>query len=174
MPTNYEELEHHIQDALDAIGDGEYRFATDAAVAFNVKVRTLQRRIAGSHTSFFEREPHGHALTDDQRGAIVIYLTRLDKLSISARIRHLPGAANYLLAQANPVDPSRVGQHWPARFLVQHPQFHRRKQTLLQSKGRLPLQTMLQRLTSMNFVKFVTRRGSDPKIFGTWTSQAFG
>ena len=38
MPTNYEELEHHIQDALDAIGDGEYRFATDAAVAFNVKV----------------------------------------------------------------------------------------------------------------------------------------
>jgi len=58
-------------------------------------------------------------------------LTRLDKLSIPARLRHLRGAANFLLQQANPVDPPRVEQHWPLRFLQQKPQFFKRKQTPL-------------------------------------------
>ena len=131
MSEYYINLEYHIEEAANAIHDGEYKFASTAAQAFGVPVRTLQRRLAGTHTSLFEREPHGYVLNIEQREAICIYLTRLNKLSIPARLRHLRGAANFLLQQANPVDPSRVGQHWPVRFLQQNSQFFKRKQTSL-------------------------------------------
>ena len=131
MSEYYINLEYRIEEATDAFHDGEYKFASTAAQAFGVPVRTLQRRLAGTHTSLFEREPHGYVLNTEQREAICIYLTRLDKLSISARLRHLRGAANFLLQQANLVNSSRVEQHWSVRFLQQNPQFFKRKQTSL-------------------------------------------
>jgi len=131
MSEYYINLKYRIEEATDAFHDGEYKFASTAAQAFEVPVRTLQRRLAGTHTSLFEREPHGYVLNTEQREAICIYLTRLDKLSISARLRHLRGAANFLLQQANLVNSSRVEQHWSVRFLQQNPQFFKRKQTSL-------------------------------------------
>ena len=52
-------------------------------------------------------------------------------LSISARLRHLREAANFLLQQTNLVNSLRVEQHWSVRFLQQNSQFFKRKQTSL-------------------------------------------
>ncbi len=52
-------------------------------------------------------------------------------LSISARLRHLREAANFLLQKANLVNSLRVEQHWSVRFLQQNSQFFKRKQTSL-------------------------------------------
>ncbi len=81
----------------------------------NTSLQALQLR----HLEFLSErsKDDGYVLNTEQREAICIYLTRLDKLSIPARLRHLREAANFLLQQANPVDPPRVEQHWPARFL---------------------------------------------------------
>ena len=89
MSEYYINLKYRIEETTDAFHDGEYKFASTAAETFEVSVRTLQRRLAETHISFFERESHKYALNTEQREAICIYLTRLNKLSISARLRHL-------------------------------------------------------------------------------------
>ncbi len=93
MSEYYINLEYHIEEATDAIHDGEYKFASTAAQAFGVPVRTLQRRLAGTHTSLFE---HTWICSEYRAkgGYMYIYLTRLDKLSIPARLRHLRRAAS--------------------------------------------------------------------------------
>jgi len=111
MSEYYINLKYRIEKATDAFHDDEYKFASTAAQAFEVSVRTLQKRLVKTHTSLFEREPHEYVLNTEQREAICIYLTRLNKLSISARLKHLWGAANFLLQQANLVNSSRVEQH---------------------------------------------------------------
>ncbi len=131
MSEYYINLKYRIEEATDAIHDDEYKFASTAAQAFEVPVQTLQRWLVETHTSLFERKSHGYVLNIKQRETICIYLTRLNKLSISARLRHLRGAANFLLQQTNLVNSSRVEQHWPVRFLQQNPQFFKRKQTSL-------------------------------------------
>ncbi len=131
MSEYYINLKYRIEEATDAIHDDEYKFASTAAQTFEVSVWTLQRRLAETHTSLFERESHEYVLNTEQRETICIYLTRLNKLSISARLRHLRGAANFLLQQANSVNSSRVEQHWSVQFLQQNSQFFKRKQTSL-------------------------------------------
>jgi len=107
----YIKLKYRIEEATDAFHDDEYKFASTAAQAFEVSVRTLQRRLVETHISLFERKSHEYVLNTKQRKTICIYLTRLNKLSISARLRHLREAANFLLQQANSVNSSRVEQH---------------------------------------------------------------
>ena len=131
MSEYYINLKYRIEETTDAFHDGEYKFASTAAEIFEVSVRTLQRRLVEIHISFFERESHEYVLNIEQRETICIYLTRLNKLSISVRLRHLREAANFLLQQTNLVNSPRVEQHWPARFLQQNSQFFRRKQTSL-------------------------------------------
>ncbi len=131
MSEYYINLKYRIEEATDAFHDDEYKFASTAAQAFEVSVRTLQRRLVETHTSLFERKPHEYVLNTEQRKTIYIYLTRLNKLSISAWLRHLREAANFLLQQTNPVNSSRVEQHWSVRFLQQNSQFFKRKQTSL-------------------------------------------
>ncbi len=131
MSEYYINLKYRIEEATDAIHDNEYKFASTAAQTFEVSVWMLQRRLVKTHTSLFERESHEYVLNTEQRETICIYLTRLNKLSISAQLRHLREAANFLLQQANSVNSLRVEQHWPVRFLQQNSQFFKRKQTSL-------------------------------------------
>lgn len=172
MSERFRTLEHRIEQALDAIADGDYTFAAPAAIAFGIPPRTLQRRLASTHTSLFDRQPHGYKLTLEQRDSIVAYLTRLDKLAISARLRHLRGAANFLLAQANPVDLPRVGQHWPARFLAQNPQFYRRKQAPLAIERKNSLTVEGIRLHFRKFREAQDEYGIQPE--DTWNMDESG
>jgi len=131
MSEYYINLKYRIKETTDAIHDDEYKFASTAAQTFEVSVQTLQRQLVETHTSLFERKSHEYVLNTEQRKTICIYLTRLNKLSISAQLRHLRRAANFLLQQANLVNSSRVEQHWSVRFLQQNSQFFKRKQTSL-------------------------------------------
>ncbi len=131
MSEYYINLKYRIEETTDAIHDDEYKFASTAAQTFEVSVWTLQRWLVETHTSLFERESHEYVLNTEQRETICIYLTRLNKLSISARLRHLQEAANFLLQQTNFVNSSWVEQHWSVRFLQQNSQFFKRKQTSL-------------------------------------------
>ena len=89
MSDYYTNLKYRIEEAIDAVNDDEYKFASTVAQTFVISVRTLQRRLAKTHILFFKRESHKYALNIEQRKAICVYLTRLNKLSISARLRHL-------------------------------------------------------------------------------------
>ncbi len=131
MSEYYINLKYLIEETTDAFHDDEYKFASTAAQTFEVSVWTLQRRLVETHISLFERKSHEYVLNTEQRETICIYLTRLNKLLISARLRHLREAANFLLQQANFVNSSRVEQHWWVRFLQQNSQFFKRKQTSL-------------------------------------------
>ncbi len=131
MSEYYINLKYHIEETTDAIHDDEYKFASTAAQAFEVSVWTLQRRLVKTYISLFEWESHKYVLNIEQRKTICIYLTRLNKLLISARLRHLREAANFLLQQTNLVNSLRVEQHWSVRFLQQNFQFFKRKQTSL-------------------------------------------
>ena len=55
MSKYYTNLKYRIKDAIDAVNDGDYKFASTAAQTFNISVRTLQKRLAETHISLFER-----------------------------------------------------------------------------------------------------------------------
>ena len=131
MSEYYINLKYCIKETTDAIHDDEYKFASIAAQTFEVSVWTLQKRLIETHISLFEWESHEHALNIEQKETICAYLTRLNNLLISARLRHLRRAANFLLQQTNLMNSSRVDQHWSAWFLQQNSQFFKRKQTSL-------------------------------------------
>jgi len=151
MSEYYINLKYRIEETTDAFHDDEYKFASIAAQTFKVSVWTLQRRLVETHISLFERESHEYVLNTEQRETICIYLTRLNKLSISARLRHLRGAANFLLQQANLVNSLRVEQHWSVRFLQQNPQFFKRKQTSLAADRKTSLTV---EMTKQHFYDF--------------------
>ena len=131
MSEYYINLKNRIKETTDAIHDNKYKFASTAAQTFEVSVQMLQRWLVKTHISLFERKSHEYVLNTEQRKTIYIYLTRLNKLSIFAQLRHLQEAANFLLQQANFVNSSWVEQHWSVRFLQQNSQFFKRKQTSL-------------------------------------------
>ena len=89
MSQYYINLKYCIKEITDAFYNNEYKFASTAAETFEVSVRTLQRRLIKTYILFFERKSHEYALNIKQREIICIYLTRLNKLSISTRLRHL-------------------------------------------------------------------------------------
>jgi len=101
-------LKHRLKQAIDAINDDEFSFASVTARVFNVSVRTLQKRLAETYISLFDRELHEYKLNTKQKEAIIVYLTRLNKLLISARLRHLREAINFLLSQINLVNSFQV------------------------------------------------------------------
>ena len=89
MSKYYINLKYRIKETTDAFYNDEYKFASIAAETFKVSVQTLQRRLVKTYILFFERESHEYTLNTKQRETICIYLTRLNKLLISARLRHL-------------------------------------------------------------------------------------
>ena len=131
MSEYYINLKYRIKETTDAIHDDEYKFASTAAQTFEVSVWTLQKQLVETHISLFEWKSHEYVLNTEQRETICIYLTRLNKLLISARLRHFREAANFLLQQTNLMNSLWVEQHWSVRFLQQNSQFFKRKQTSL-------------------------------------------
>ncbi len=129
MSEYYINLKYCIEEITDAFHDNEYKFASIAAQTFEVSVWMLQRRLVKTHISLFEWKSHEYVLNTEQRKTIYIYLTHLNKLLISAWLRHLQEAANFLLQQINFMNSSWVKQHWSVRFLQQNSQFFKRKQT---------------------------------------------
>ncbi len=93
MSELYKSVEQRILDAIEAIRKNDYNDCTNAAKAFDVSVRTLQRRWNGA-PSKSTRSPINRALTDAQEQAIFVYIERLDRINMSARPKMIVGAAN--------------------------------------------------------------------------------
>ena len=123
---SYQAIEDRINEALDSIHDGWYSNCTAAANAYDVPVRRLQRRWNGCNSKS-TRDASNKALTEAQEQAIREYISRLDRINMSARPRMIVGAANYLIRFENRV----VGHQWLSRFLKRNPDFHVRKQKSL-------------------------------------------
>ena len=122
-------IEARISEACDAIHDGWYTNCTQAASAYDVPIRRLQRRWNGS-ASKSTRASTNKALTEEQEGAIREYIDRLDKINMCARPQMIVGAANYLIRFENRV----VGHQWLKRFLERNPEYHVRKQKPLEAE----------------------------------------
>jgi len=117
----YKPVEQRILDAINAIHGDWYSNCTEAAEAFEVPLRTLQRRFNGA-PSKSTRPSTNKALTDAQEQAIFDYIIHLDQINMSARPCMIVGAANWLIR-------SRVvAPLWVGRFLKRNPQYYRRKQ----------------------------------------------
>ena len=110
--NSYATIEARISEACDAIHDGWYTNCTQAASAYDVPIRRLQRRWNGS-ASKSTRASTNKALTEEQEVAIREYIDRLDKINMCARPQMIVGAANYLIRFENRV----VGHQWLKQFL---------------------------------------------------------
>ena len=92
--NSYAAIEARINEACDAIHDGWYTNCVQAASAYDVPLRRLQRRWNGG-ASKSTRVPTNNALTEEQEGAIREYIDRLDKINMCARPQMIVGAANH-------------------------------------------------------------------------------
>ena len=72
MDQSYTAVEQRITGAMEALDQNEYDNATNAARAFKVDARRLQRRVAGG-ASFSERPATNTALTPAQELCICQY-----------------------------------------------------------------------------------------------------
>ena len=93
MASTYQMTENAISDAIIALSEGFYSTPTEAAKAYNVAPRTIQRRVQGMG-SRSSRTPPNRALNPEQEQAIRNYLKRLDDAGISATLSMLCDAAN--------------------------------------------------------------------------------
>ncbi len=122
-------IEARIREDCDAIHDGWYTNCTQAARAYDVPIRRLQRQWNGI-ASKSTRASTNKAPTKGQEGAIREYIGRLDRINICARPKMIVGAANYLICFENRV----VGHQWLKRFLEQNHKYHIQKQKLLEAE----------------------------------------
>ena len=90
--NSYAAVEARISEACDAIHDGWYTNCVQAASAYEVPLRRLQRRWNGG-VSKSTKASTNKALTEGQEGAIREYIDRLDKINMCARPQMIVGAA---------------------------------------------------------------------------------
>jgi hypothetical protein len=123
MAEPYKTVEQRILDAIDAIHDDWYFNCIEAAEAYKVSLRTLQRRF--NKAPFKSTRPFTNkALTDAQEQAIFDYIKHLDQINMSARSCMIVRAANWLIRLEQRV----VESLWVRIFLKRNSQYYRRKQ----------------------------------------------
>lgn len=129
MAEAYEASEIRVEQAIQAFYDGDFASIAAAAKAYNLKPRRLQKRLKGQ-ASKITRHASNKALTDEQEQAIRDYIEHLDSVNMSATVKLLMSAANYLLTEAhmNSSSPPTVGSHWASQFLERNPQYLKQKQ----------------------------------------------
>ena len=110
MDQSYAAVEQRIADAMEALDQNEYDNAANAARAFKVDARGLQRRVAGG-PSCSESPATNTSLTPAQELCICQYPDQCDSFNMSARLPQLRKAANTLLRESG--SDRVVGQHWP-------------------------------------------------------------
>jgi Beta-lactamase/Tc5 transposase DNA-binding domain len=95
---------------------------------FEYNYQKLRRRWNGI-PSKIDYGGHNKRLSDEQEIMLCNWLTRLDKLGISARPTMLTRAANNALRRNYPglTPPPTVSHNWTSRFLQRHPEFVKKK-----------------------------------------------
>ena len=130
MSAIYHEIEARIQQAVEAIQSRPLPVNRNAvAREFDVPVQRLRSRLNGKPSKSEVRGMHRRALTVDQELALHRHVTRLDQLSIPARIKSIRATANTLLRQtASSSDPNpSVSKQWAKRWLDRQPDLFKAK-----------------------------------------------
>ncbi len=123
-------IEDAISDAITELNKGFYSTSIEAAKAYNVAPRMVQRRLKGMGSRSSRTSPN-RALNPQQEQAMQNYLKRPDDAGISAKLSMLRGVANHLLKRSH-FDPCTllptISSCWPRRFLNCNKQFFKNKQ----------------------------------------------
>ena len=135
MELPHSKQEDLVQKAISEYEDGNFSSARAAANYFGVKPRRVQRRLWGQ-ASYSTRNPSHTRLTSAQEQSLCDYIERLDNIEQSIRLKHIRGAAEYILRTASDPrsPPPPLGKDWVTRFLKRHPKYLKRKQKPLSAK----------------------------------------
>ena len=97
--------------------------------------RRVQRRLRGQ-ASRSTRTPTHTRLDPAQEQSLCDYIDRLDNIEHSIRLKHIQGAAEYILKTVSDPDnpPRTLGRDWASRFIKRHPKYSKRKQKPLSAE----------------------------------------
>ena len=105
MSNAYYELEDRIAEALLDVAEQTFSSIARTAHHHGVEPRTLQKRVKGG-SSKSTRPATNTRLTRAEESSLCEYIDLLDDWDVQARIPHIRGAAEYILAEgADPDDP---------------------------------------------------------------------
>ena len=95
MSQSTEDREETIQSALKNIREEIYPNAAKTAVAFEISVRLLQKRVQKSE-SRFDRSTINKALNKTQEETLFQYIERLNRIEMSSIAEMIRNNVNYL------------------------------------------------------------------------------
>lgn len=122
--------EERVQAALDEAEQQLDPNLTKTAAKWDIGRHTLRRRLNGVGPRESRTGP-GKKLTEEQEQAIINYCSCLDKIDASARLTHVTGAANLLIARTHTdptCTPEYVSEKWTQRFINRHQELYMIKQ----------------------------------------------
>ena len=96
MANNSEHLEHQIESAINDFRDDLYSSIAQAVEAYNVKARTLQKRVK-EQDSLHTRSATNRTLNSVQEAILFEYIARLNVIDMSSKSRMLTIFANRIL-----------------------------------------------------------------------------
>jgi len=110
--------EGRIALAISALKKNQFQSVRQAAAAYKVDRKTLDRRLAGT-TSRRDCEANSKRLTKQEEVVIVQHILDLDSRGFAPKLVFLRDMANQLLA-ARSARP--VGKNWPENFVRRTPE----------------------------------------------------
>ena len=141
--ADYLETEARLREALAYKREHPKASFRWLARQFDVKKDRLNRRWNGKQGSRSDRGFTNLKLDGYQDKALCWYLTKLWEIGVPLQYKCIATAANEILtatAQSGG-SASTVGEHWPIRWLQQHPEFVARKEKAIEMERQRAMDT---------------------------------
>jgi len=139
-PKNSEPTyEEQPQGAIRAIKSGEEPNVPAASEAFDVKRRTLYRRLAGTTMDRATTHEEEQCLTLPEEKAIVKWCFTQDDLGFPPCLDIVKDMANKLESKRTGKTPLALGKNWISRFVKRHPDLALKLSTHLERQRAMPM-----------------------------------
>lgn len=120
MPSILDEThERRVELALVALKSSNTPSTNVAPAKFHCSRYRIMRRLKGIGTKS-NRQAHGYKLSETQESAVLLYIKRLEGMSINLQYSMLKPCVDSILRDANGSEisvPPEVGGRWTARFI---------------------------------------------------------
>ena len=113
--------EERLQRAIKAVKSGQEVSVPNASEAFDVDLRTLYRRIAGTSAARNVAHEEQQRLTSAEEKALVKFCFDQDDRGFPARLDMIRDMAIHLERKRIGCQPTPLGKHWIPRFLKRQP-----------------------------------------------------
>ncbi|BCR85148.1 transposase [Aspergillus chevalieri] len=131
MPTERENIEEQIKNAIATYERDKSQKIRPLAEAFDVPYQRLLRRVKGL-PGRNSTKPVNYALDKHQENALKHWIERLDQAGVPPTAKRIEKSANLILQRAHTdptIPPKKVSKEWPYRFLERlGPEYTRLKQ----------------------------------------------